>query len=59
MPDTVLVGVGAVPNDELAREAGLAVDNGILVDAGLRTSHPAVFAAGDVANAEHPCSGSG
>ena len=56
-PDTVLVGVGAVPNDELAREAGLAVDNGILVDAGLRTSHPAVFAAGDVANAEHPVLG--
>ena len=55
--DTVLVGVGAVPNDELAREAGLAVDNGILVDAGLRTSHPAVFAAGDVANAEHPLLG--
>jgi len=55
--DTVLVGVGAVPNDELAREAGLAVDNGILVDAGLRASHPAVFAAGDVANAEHPVLG--
>ncbi len=55
--DTVLVGVGAVPNDELAREAGLAVDNGILVDARLRTSHPAVFAAGDVANAEHPVLG--
>jgi 3-phenylpropionate/trans-cinnamate dioxygenase ferredoxin reductase subunit len=55
--DTVLVGVGAVPNDELAREAGLAVDNGILVDAGLRTSHPDVFAAGDVASAEHPLLG--
>lgn len=56
-PDTVLVGVGAVPNDDLARAAGLAVDNGILVDAGLRSSHPAVFAAGDVANAEHPVLG--
>ena len=55
--ETVLVGVGAVPNDELARAAGLAVDNGILVDAGLRTSHPGVFAAGDVANAEHPVLG--
>jgi 3-phenylpropionate/trans-cinnamate dioxygenase ferredoxin reductase subunit len=55
--DTVLVGIGAVPNDEIAREAGLAVDNGVLVDAGLRTSHPDVFAAGDVANAEHPLLG--
>jgi 3-phenylpropionate/trans-cinnamate dioxygenase ferredoxin reductase subunit len=39
---------------ELAAAAGLAVDNGILVDASLRTSAPGVFAAGDVANAEHP-----
>lgn len=56
-PETVLVGVGAVPNDELARAAGLEVDNGILVDAGLRTSHPDVFAAGDVARIEHPLVG--
>ena len=55
--DTVLVGVGAVPNDELARAAGLDVDNGVLVDAGLRTSHSRVFAAGDVANALHPLLG--
>jgi NADPH-dependent 2,4-dienoyl-CoA reductase/sulfur reductase-like enzyme len=55
--DTVLVGIGAVPNDELARDAGLAVENGILVDAGLRTSHEAVFAAGDVANIDHPVLG--
>ena len=55
--DPVLVGVGAVPNDELAREAGIAVDNGVLVDAGLRTDHPRVFAAGDVANASHPTLG--
>ena len=55
--DTVLVGVGAVPNDDLAREAGLTVDNGVLVDAGLRTAHPRVFAAGDVANAVHPVLG--
>ncbi|HEX2893521.1 MAG TPA: FAD-dependent oxidoreductase [Marmoricola sp.] len=55
--DTVLVGVGAVPNDDLARAAGLGVDNGILVDAGLRTSHRHVFAAGDVANALHPVLG--
>jgi NADPH-dependent 2,4-dienoyl-CoA reductase/sulfur reductase-like enzyme len=56
-PDTVLVGVGAVPNDELARDAGLEVDNGVVVDAGLRTSHPDVFAAGDVARAVHPLLG--
>ncbi len=56
-PDTVLVGIGAVPNDELARTAGLSVDNGILVDEGLRSSHPSVFAAGDVANAHHPVLG--
>jgi NADPH-dependent 2,4-dienoyl-CoA reductase/sulfur reductase-like enzyme len=52
--DTVLVGIGAAPDDALARDAGLDVDNGILVDAGLRTSHADVFAAGDVANHAHP-----
>jgi 3-phenylpropionate/trans-cinnamate dioxygenase ferredoxin reductase subunit len=52
--DAVLVGVGVVPNAGLAEAAGLAVDNGVLVDAGLRTEDPAVFAAGDVANAQHP-----
>jgi NADPH-dependent 2,4-dienoyl-CoA reductase/sulfur reductase-like enzyme len=52
--DTVLVGVGVQPADELARDAGLAVDNGVLTDAGLRTDHPQVFAAGDVANVLHP-----
>jgi 3-phenylpropionate/trans-cinnamate dioxygenase ferredoxin reductase component len=55
--DTVLVGIGVQPNDDLAHEAGLAVGNGVLVDAGLRTSHPDVFAAGDVARAEHPLLG--
>lgn len=48
--DLVLVGIGAVPNDDLARQAGLACDNGITVDAELRTSDPSVFAIGDVAN---------
>jgi 3-phenylpropionate/trans-cinnamate dioxygenase ferredoxin reductase component len=52
--DAVLVGVGAIPNVELAEAAGLAVHNGVLVDAGLRTDDPKVFAAGDIANAEHP-----
>jgi 3-phenylpropionate/trans-cinnamate dioxygenase ferredoxin reductase subunit len=50
----VLVGVGVVPRTALAVAAGLAVDNGILVDGTLRASAPDVFAAGDVANAEHP-----
>lgn len=52
--DLVLVGVGAIPNIELADAAGLTVDNGILVDAALRTSDPSIFAAGDIANAYHP-----
>lgn len=52
--DAVLVGVGVRPRTELAEAAGLAVDNGILVDATLRAGAPGVFAAGDVANAEHP-----
>ena len=55
--DLVLVGVGAVPNVELAQRAGLAVDNGVLVDAALRTSDPSVYAAGDIANAMHPLIG--
>jgi len=45
--DLVVVGIGAVPNDELAREAGLACDNGIVVDAHMVTSDPAILAVGD------------
>lgn len=52
--DLVLVGVGAIPNTELAEAAGLEVENGVLTDASLRTSDPDVFAAGDVANVLHP-----
>lgn len=52
--DTILVGVGIEPRTELAEAAGLDVDNGILVDASMRTSDPDVFACGDVANAFHP-----
>jgi 3-phenylpropionate/trans-cinnamate dioxygenase ferredoxin reductase subunit len=43
----LVVGIGAVPNTELAEAAGLAVENGIAVDGQLRTSDPDVFAAGD------------
>lgn len=53
--EVVLVGVGALPNDELARAAGLEVDNGVRVDSSLATlTDPAVFAAGDVMRADHP-----
>jgi 3-phenylpropionate/trans-cinnamate dioxygenase ferredoxin reductase subunit len=52
--DLVVVGVGVQPRIQLAAQAGLAVDNGILVDERLQTSAPGVFAAGDVANAHHP-----
>jgi 3-phenylpropionate/trans-cinnamate dioxygenase ferredoxin reductase component len=52
--DFVVVGVGVTPRTTLAEQAGLAVDNGILVDEGLETSVPGIFAAGDVANAFHP-----
>lgn len=46
--DAVLVGVGAAPNDELARAAGLECRDGVLVDPAARTSDPAIFAIGDV-----------
>ncbi|HEY4017183.1 MAG TPA: FAD-dependent oxidoreductase [Pseudonocardiaceae bacterium] len=52
--DLVLVGIGAVPNSELAQRAGLAVGNGILVDEYGRTSAPDVYAIGDVAARHHP-----
>ena len=52
--DMVLVGVGITPNSQLAAEAGLQVDNGIVVDEHLRTSDANIYAAGDVANAYNP-----
>jgi 3-phenylpropionate/trans-cinnamate dioxygenase ferredoxin reductase component len=52
--DFVVVGVGVQPRTGLAAQAGLAVENGILVDEHLQTGAPGVFAAGDVANAHHP-----
>ncbi len=45
--DVVLVGVGAVANEELARDAGLACDGGIVVDLTARTDDPRVYAIGD------------
>ena len=53
----VVVGVGVAPDASLAQGAGLAVSNGVLVDATLRTSHPDVYAVGDIANHDHPLLG--
>lgn len=55
--DLVVVGVGVQPNLELARDAGLAVEDGILVDAAGRSSDPRIFAAGDVAVFPQPLRG--
>jgi len=55
--DRLVVGVGVQPNIELGEAAGLTIDNGIRTDDHLRTSDPAVLAAGDVANADHPVLG--
>ena len=55
--DAVIVGIGAAPQTQLAEAAGLEVRNGVVTDASLRTSDPAIFAAGDVANAFHPLLG--
>lgn len=51
--DAVVVGIGVDLNLELARDAGLKTDRGIVVDAQGRTSDPAIFAAGDVAQHHH------
>ncbi|MET0872958.1 MAG: FAD-dependent oxidoreductase [Paeniglutamicibacter terrestris] len=47
--DEVLVGIGIIPNAELAQAAGLANENGVLVDESQKTSHPYIYAVGDVA----------
>jgi len=52
--DGVVAGIGIEPNVELARAAGLGMDNGILVDERLRTGHPDIYAAGDVASFYSP-----
>ncbi len=48
--DLVIVGVGVVPNVELAQASGLVCDNGIVVDEFARTSDPLIVAAGDCAS---------
>jgi len=48
--DIVVTGIGIAPDTALAEAAGLAIDNGIAVDAGCRTSDPAIWAAGDCAS---------
>ena len=52
--DAVLVGIGAAPNDELAREAGLECAGGVVVDEHAHTSDPAIFAIGDVTHRPLP-----
>jgi NADPH-dependent 2,4-dienoyl-CoA reductase/sulfur reductase-like enzyme len=55
--DGIVAGIGARPNVELASAAGLEVDDGIVVDEFLSTSHPDVYAAGDVAAYWQPALG--
>ena len=55
--DGVVAGIGIRPNVELAEAVGLEVDDGIVVDELLRTSHPDIFAAGDVASFHSPALG--
>ncbi|AFA71913.1 putative ferredoxin--NAD(+) reductase [Gordonia polyisoprenivorans VH2] len=55
--DDVLIGIGSIPNAELAIDAGLDVDGGVLTDEFGRTSAPGVYAIGDVAARWHPAHG--
>jgi 3-phenylpropionate/trans-cinnamate dioxygenase ferredoxin reductase subunit len=52
-----VIGVGITPSAELAVAGGLVVDDGVVTDAGLRTSDPAVYACGDVAHSDNPLLG--
>ncbi|MGH6956595.1 MAG: NAD(P)/FAD-dependent oxidoreductase [Caulobacteraceae bacterium] len=55
--DDVVVGIGVTPNDEIAREAGLECDNGVVVDETARTADPAIYAIGDVTRRPMPLYG--
>lgn len=55
--DLVIVGVGVVPRTALAEHAGLTVDDGVMVDANLRSTDPDVYAAGDIARWPDPHTG--
>lgn len=55
--DLVVAGIGVIPNSEVAQRAGLAVDNGIIVDAHLRTVDPRIHAVGDCARFASPLTG--
>jgi 3-phenylpropionate/trans-cinnamate dioxygenase ferredoxin reductase subunit len=55
--DAVLVGIGAIPNDKLARDAGLECNDGVIVDGEARTSDHAIFAIGDMTRRPVPLYG--
>ncbi len=55
--DVVIVGIGIIPNIELAQEAGLNCDNGIVVDDHCRSSNPDIYAVGDCSNHPNPLLG--
>lgn len=55
--DAIVIGIGVTPVTDLAEAAGIQIDNGVLVDASLRSSDPDVYAVGDIANHDHPVLG--
>lgn len=55
--DLMVLGVGVTPRLDLAQAAGLAIDRGVVADAAMRTSDPAIFAAGDIARYPSPIDG--
>lgn len=55
--DAVVIGIGVAPEVGRAEDAGIDVDNGVLLDASLRSSNTDVFAVGDIANHQHPLLG--